>query len=160
MESSQSLLRNQAQKMHVERASLFTNMQVAHRGGLEGSMSNQSFFRQPTPEDHPGYNHGKTGWYLNVVNSRNDEIARYLGLPSVYCVGQYPGKVLLPKVVYIQPTRSVDSNTKQLGYVVVDNPEHIRAVLRIIRRPYNADEVQRRQAEDDILMDMARRKVL
>ena len=123
-------------------------------------MSDQSFFRQSTPEDEPGYTHDFTGWYLNVVNSRNEEIARYLGLPSVYCVGQYPGKTKSPRVLFIQPTRSTDPKTKMLGYVVVENPTHIRKVLEIIKRRYTKEEQERRQAEDDILMDKARRKVL
>jgi hypothetical protein len=116
-------------------------------------------FRQPASEDDALCMNARTGWFIFSPCTRQAEVARYLGLPDVYCVGQYPGKVN-PKILFVQPSREVDPRNGKLKYVIVDEPEHVKAVADILRREYTPEERADGQREDAERMEMARRGLL
>ena len=90
--------------------------------------------RPSKPEDDVLYTHDFAGWFVHSTDSRNAEVAKYLDIPYVYCVGQYPGKTSKPDIVFIQPGRSIDPRTKKLHYLVIEKKEDITKVMQIIRR--------------------------
>jgi len=113
-----------------------------------------------TQADDELYNHNMTGWFIYAPNSRNAQIATYLGIPYVYCVGQYPGKTVNPQIVFIQPSRSIDPRNGKVEYLVVKNFEDICNIVDIMRR--GLSKVERRSVvrEQDEMMEQARRGTL
>ena|SRR5208282_941938 len=97
-----------------------------------------------------------TGWYIHSSLSRNAEIAKYLGINFVYCVGQYPGKTLSPDVVFIQHGRSIDPRTGKVAYLVVSEFEDICNVVDILKRAYDKQEIKEAEGELEHDMELAR----
>ena len=97
---------------------------------------------QPSSEEFDErYSAGNTSWFIFTSSSRNAEVAKYLGVPSVYCVGMHPGKTRNPEVVFIQPNRNIDKRNDKVNYLVVTDFEDICNVVDILYRKLDKAEL-------------------
>lgn len=113
-----------------------------------------------TPEDDALYLHDTTGWYVFSSRARHIEVAKYVGIPHVYCVGQYPGKIDDPDVVFIQPSQARDPRNGKVAYLVVHNKEYAQHIANIMRRKAEPEEVRQVEQEQEQMSELARKGLL
>jgi hypothetical protein len=94
------------------------------------------------------------GFNIYMPESRRDEIARFLEIPSVYCVAN--NKRLKRGFVQIH---EVDPRNNWLKYFEV-KPEYYEQFLAIAKRPYTSEERAEGILEDEHNMELARRGLL
>ena len=116
--------------------------------------------QQSSPEFDERCFAANTGWFVWAPQSRNAEVAKYLRIPYVYCVGQYPGKTRDPEVVFIQPSRALDARTNKVNYLVVTDFVDICEIVDIMKRTYNEEEARTLDEELNRSMELARQGLL
>jgi len=116
--------------------------------------------RPSTDKDDQLYLDFHTGWFLHTPPSRRAKIAQLLKIPSVYCVGEYPGHSKKPQVVFIQTSRSIDPRNGKVNYLVVEDPESIQEIMKILKSPCDSKELKEVQKSLDDDLELARKGLL
>ncbi len=111
--------------------------------------------RSSRKEDDPICFGDNTGWFINAPNDRNTEVAAFLGMDKVYCVGVYPRREV-PDVVFVQRDGHLDERNGKVEYVVVQDKVTIKGVMSIIMRKLSRAELDKARVEDAERMDLAR----
>lgn len=116
--------------------------------------------RRSTAEDDPKYSHDRSGWFINASRDRNSEVARFLKIDKVYCVGTYPCTEEVPKMMFVQPTGHLDERNNKVEYFVVEDELAIKGVIAILARKASLNELRNAQVEFEERMEELSRRVL